>query len=289
MIHLRAHIVVIIIASLTLGSCDSLPFQKTDKAEDDTLLASIDNRKMYYSDIAEMMTAKNPQDSIAQLNQHIESWVKRNVVLNEAEISLPENINIDELVEDYKSSLLVYNYRQYRVKNLLDTLITPIEEKEYYDKNKSQYLLEEPLCMAHIAIVSDDAPKLDRFYKNWKKDDREEIEAYLEQNGSFSLLVDDHWYSVSQLMAYLPQDAFSLKNLEKKGERQKHFEDKEYFVKVIDVIDKHEIPPLSYVREKIRKIIIHNRKKELIDNIEQELYNNYMNANKVKVFTKIKE
>ena len=127
--------------------------------EGDILLASVENRLMYYSDIEGMLTASSAQDSLAQLNAYIEAWLVRNVVLNEAEKKISQDLDIDKLVEDYKSSLLLHNYRQALIQKDLDTIITKAQVKEYYDKNKEQYLLAETICKVRIVKIPDNAKR----------------------------------------------------------------------------------------------------------------------------------
>ena len=281
-----SYILLVLFFGLLNISCDNLLKPKRVVSEDDSLLASIEGRELYLSDIADMISAKDANDSLSQINGLIESWLKRNVILNEAEEKFPDNVDIDKLVEDYKSSLLLHNYRQVLIEKELDTTITSLEEEEYYKQNKDQYLLQDPVCRGRIAQVSEDAPKMEKFYKNWKKNDSIEIIKYLEGRSLFRMEDVDTWYSVNQFMAMLPENEFDAKDFTKSGDLQKHIDDSEYFIKIIELKSKNEVAPLAYVSDNIRKVIIHKRKQQILDNIEKTLYNSYLNANRIKVFDK---
>ncbi len=69
----------------------------------------------------------------------------------------------------------------------------------------------------------------------------------------------------------------------RKGDHTKKVGDTKFYVKVIDVVDKNEIPPLDYIESKIKRIILNNRKKALIKRKKQQLYDQNYNNNKIKI------
>jgi hypothetical protein len=270
------------IGLLLWSGCDQMSKHKVK--EGDILLASVENRNMYYSDVEGMLFASSPQDSLSQLNAFIEAWLTRNVVLNEAEKKISSDLDIDKLVEDYKSSLLLHNYRQSLLQIDLDTNITNAQVEEYYNKNKDQYLLAESICKARIVKIPDNAKRIERFYRNWKKNDTAYIEKYTQENAIFDTKNDESWNTIDHYLSFLPKDKFKTRDFSRKGDIQKHDETFEYFIKVTEFKNQKEIPPLSYVKDQMRKVIINQRKKDLLKKIESDLYQNYLKANKIKVY-----
>ena len=273
-----------ILGLLLWSGCDQMSQRKIQPG--DTLLASVEDKKMYYSDIEGMITSTSAQDSLAQLNAYIEDWLARTVVLREAEKNFPLDLDIDKLVEDYRSSLLVHNYRQSLIQADLDTVITEEQLATYYNEYKDQYLLAQPICKARIVKISDKARRIERFYQNWKKNDSSSIEKYIEENAIFDSKDDDEWHTIDHYLAFLPKNKFRERDFSKKGNIQKHDETFEYFIKVNDTKKMNDIPPLSYVRNQMKKVIINQRKNDLLKNIESGLYQNYLQANKIKVYKK---
>ncbi len=279
---------LVLLATVLVG-CDG--FGKLYKegntvSQDDIILATVEGRNMYLSEVKDMLSANTPSDSLNQLNAYIESWIKRNVVLSEAEINFPENIDINKLVEDYKSSLMLHNYRQVLVEKELDTTVTSEQEIAYYEANKDQYQLKNRICRGRVASIPEDASRMEKFYKNWKKNDSLAINSYLEEHAETRMDNDQVWFRVDEFLSFLPHNSFKSSDLKKKGYLQKNHDNFEHFVKITEVLDQNETAPLSYVKESIRKLIIHQRKKQLLDNIEQNLYQKYLNSNRIKVFTK---
>jgi len=285
----RAPILNFLLIAIFFVSCDnfqSLFKQKRVMADDDSLLAQVEDREMYLSDIGDMIIANTEADSLNQLNTYVESWIKRNVVLSEAENNFPDNIDIDKLVEDYRSSLLLHNYRQVLIEKELNTEVTKEQEAEYYKENREQYRLKSRLCRGRIAIIPETAPRMERFYRNWKRNDTTAISKYLLEHATNNMNEEDIWYTEEEFLSFLPAKAFKSSSFKKPSDLQKNYKDFEYFVKINEVLDQNEIAPLSYVKESIRKVIIHHRKKQILDNIEQNLYQKYLQANRIKVFTK---
>lgn len=284
----RYFIFVFALLGFFLVGCDGIDNffkQKRSIAHDDILLASVEGRDMYLSEVQEMLSAKTQSDSLRQLNSFVESWIKRNVVLTEAEINFPDNIDIKKLVEDYKSSLLLHNYRQVLIEKELDTTVTIEQEKEYYEANKEQYQLQNRICQGRIASIPEKAPQMERFYRNWKKNDSFSISSYLEKHAESRMDDEKMWFTIDEFLLFLPHDSFKAYDFKRAGNLQKNHKDYEYFVKITNVLDQNETAPLSYVKESIRKLIIHKRKKQLLDNIEQNLYQKYLKSNRIKVFT----
>ena len=57
--------------------------------------------------------------------------------MHEAEKNIPAGIEIDQLVEDYKSSLIIHQFEKTVVDNTLDTIISDAELNAYYDENNT--------------------------------------------------------------------------------------------------------------------------------------------------------
>jgi hypothetical protein len=254
--------------------------------EGDILLASVEDRKMYFSDIEGMISATSEQDSLAQINSFIEAWLSKNVVLNEAEKKISKDLDINKLIDDYRSSLILHNYRQALILDNLDTTITKEQEEAYYNLHKEQFLLSEAICKARIVKIPDNAKRIDRFYRNWKKNDTTAVNSYIKENAIFDTSNEDEWHTIDHFLSFLPEGKFQARDFTKKGDIQKHDETFEYFIKVIDMKKQNEIPPFSYVREQMRKVIFNQRKKVLLEEIEKKLYKNYMQSNKIKVYKK---
>ena len=58
----------------------------------------------------------------------------------------------------------------------------------------------------------------------------------------------------------------------------------EYFVKILNYYGENEIPPFDYIEDKINKIILSDRKINLLKNIRQDLYQKGKKNNEFEIF-----
>ena len=97
------------------------------------------------------------------------------------------------------------------------------------------------------------------------------------------MMEEDRWYSVDEILSLLP-DKVSEKDLKSKKILQEAKNGNEYFVKILQYMDKSEDPPLAYVTSNIKKIILHQRKSKLIVKLKEDLYQREINGSKVRIY-----
>ena len=109
----------------------------------DRLIASVYNENLYWSEIQDIIPKDvSAQDSQLYVTGYINRWIKDQLMMREAERNIPKELNLEQLVNDYRKSLIRYNYEKLLVDNYQDSTVTPDELAAYYEKNKSQYPLK---------------------------------------------------------------------------------------------------------------------------------------------------
>lgn len=254
--------------------------------EKDKIVAAVGRQKLYMSELSSLVRPEQPPgDSMTIVTTYMDQWLKRAAVIEEAEKKLSTSIDIERLVADYKASLLLSNYRQHIVQSRLDTSLTQEELAFEYELQRQNFILAEPIVKVRIAKVGRDKPSLNDFMKDWRNDNLQEIRTYCEGYAELYDL-EDEWKSVPYIKALLPEGLIAENTLQSKGSTQKYKSGYEYFVKILEVVDEGEVPPLTYVENKIRDIIIHKRKKSVVAKMEQDIYDKALATNKVKVYEK---
>lgn len=252
---------------------------------DSPVLAEVEDTKLYLDELVEggiLAAAVTPEDSVQIKNAYTQKWIKDQLLISEAEKSLSGDIDIDMLVQDYRESLLLHNYENNLVRDQLDTTITPEQIEAYYNENIDAFHLSESILRCRLAVVDGKKPRLDRFFANWKAENLESIETYLSEHGSMEMMDESKWYSIDEILSILP-DKVNDKDLKSKKTIQEAQDGNEYFVKILEYIDKSEDPPLAYVASNIKKIILHQRKSKLIVKLKEDLYQREINGTKVRI------
>jgi len=268
---------------LLLPACSDGLISKNNQSKK---IAQVGNRTLYQKDLSKVISeGLGSADSLAIVNGYVEQWIRRSVLVTAAEESVGGQLDIEALVASYRSSLLISNYEEQYLSQRLDTLVTATELEEMYQLHKGSFTLASDLYRLHIAAIDAKSRGLETFYKNWQKGDLAKIKMYVADN-AINYKLDSIWISQEVITEYLPEGLFRTKSFKTKAILQKNQAGIEYFVKVLDAIDKGEQPPLAYVKEKLTEIILQKRKKALKQKLESDLYRQALASNKIRVYKK---
>lgn len=280
---LRFSAFIFILTFCFLASCT--PAKKTAE-ENDVELAKVFSKKLFLSELEGMVPeGATPEDSTKIINAEVERWTRETLLMQEAEKNIPADLNIDELVRDYRMSLIRHNYEQFLVETQLDSVILEQEISEYYEKNKEQYQLQSSILRCFLIKVPKSAPNLNHLRSWWKSsnlDDFKKMEDYAIQNADFYMLDKKAWYQQSDLKAQLPNGTSLNPDWDLNQSDENYF----YFLNVLEKKSSKELAPLDYIQDQIKKVILHKRKMVLLDQRKEELYDRETSKNNVKIFTK---
>jgi hypothetical protein len=274
---------VFILSFCFLTSCT--PAEKALE-ENDVELAKVFSKKLFLSELEGMVPdGATPEDSTKIINAEVERWTRETLLMQEAEKNIPADLNIDELVRDYRMSLVRHNYEQFLVETQLDSVISEKEISEYYEKNKEQYQLQSSILRCFLIKVPKSSPNLDQLRSWWRStnvEDFKKMKNYATQNASFYMLKEKTWYQQSNLRTQLPQGSNLNPTQDLNQSDENHF----YFLQVFEKKSRNQLAPLGYIEDQIKKVILHKRKMVLLDQRKEELYDRETSKNNVKIFTK---
>jgi hypothetical protein len=260
-------------------SCDLISL-KTEKFTEDRPIATVYNKNLYKKDIEELLPKGiTKKDSLVVVKGLINSWAKQQLLLAKAEenISGVNSEEIESLVNDYKKSLYINGYKERLIKQQLDTIVNEQEIDLYYQKNKENFKLnEELLQFDYIHFGKDflDKEETIKNFKSTKEEDREDLERHLLNFKSYRLQ-DSTWVPFSSLQKKVPP--FQVETKQNLLKISKYIQKEDslgvYLVAVKNKLLKNATAPLTFVSPRIKQIILHKRKLELIREIEKTLIN----------------
>jgi hypothetical protein len=222
------------------------------------------------------------------VNAYVEKWVRENLLMHEAEKNVPRDLNIDELVRDYRASLIRHNYEKLLVELQLDSLITPDELNAYYEENKDQYRLKNMILRCYLIKVPRDIEDLSTLQKLWKSKseaDYKMLVDFCSVNASFYLLNDSIWHDLPDIAFYLPNDYLTSSNAYANRDYNTTDDKFRYFLRIFETKAENENPPLSYIEGQATKVILHKRKIKLLEEKKEEMYERELRRNNVKIYT----
>lgn len=252
------------------------------------LLARVYNKSLYIKDLEGMFPpGTSAYDSSLITNAYTQRWVRDAVLLYEAENNLPKDLNIDRLVRDYRSSLVRNNYEQVLLEQLMETEISKEELANFYDKNKIQYQLDNPILKANVVVV----PKiisvrdsLKYLWKNATDDNLARLKNICEEYELAHILDGSKWNEWENLAIYLPRN-ISFEEFSRKG-KDFSIQDGEFdvWVKILDSKKPQEIPPIEYVEEQLKRMLLLSRKTKLLEEKKEDMFDIAKRKGQIEIF-----
>ena len=276
----------ILFCIFTLTSCDYIKLQERD-APTSEIIAIVNTDKLFKEDLKDFLPRNiSREDSLILVKSFIQDWAVKKLLLDAAaNNNTQESLkNINNLVQDYKESLLINNFKEALIKQQLDTIISDDEVEAYYLINNENFKLNEVLVKSRYlyfdaSIIN--KKEIVKFFKSEEIEDAEELER---QQLSFKMyqLNDSIWTELDKILLKLP---FSKEKLLKKSKFiQKQDSLGLYLVAIKDVLRRNDIAPLSYIKPTIKEMILHKRKIELIRDIEKIIVKDATKNNNFKIY-----
>ncbi len=258
------------------------------KNDNDKLVAKVFNKSLFQSELQELIGAETaPEDSIQIAKAYIEKWVRDAVLMHEAEKYVPKDLNIDDLVRDYRASLIRHNYEKLLVKTQLDSLINQTELEQYYEKNREQYKLKNPALQCHFIKMAKDTKGWDEAKSWWKEEEDDSFKKLLDfcsRNAEVYLLDENIWYNLSDISSYLPKGKLTSSNYQSKKDIKIDDDEYDYLLNTFNSVPTGEYAPLEFVKDQATKVILHQRKTRLLEDVKEDMYDKESQSNNVKIF-----
>lgn len=278
-------LISVVFSTLLFPSCE------TFTADEGLVIAKAYDKVLYFEDIKNDMPKNvSPEDSLSYLKTITNDWVKRNVLLRKAEQNLSnEEKNVRKMVEDYKSSLLIFRYQNNYIKRHLDTVVTLEHLEEYYSKHESEFKLEENVVLPIYVKIPKNAKDrwaIRSIYKLEDDDNVAKTENMVLKNGG-EYYNEDNWESfeglVNDINYKLPYKAEDFLKYHKTIESSDSLY--VYYVALKDYKLIGDTPPVTFIANKLKNIVINKRRIKLIKSLENKVYSEIENDVNIQVLT----
>ena len=179
-----------------------------------TPLVELDGRFLYYDEVqAVLPLSLSAADSAAFVEQYKLNWLKEVLLMDKASRNIPNNAEIDRLVENYRKSLIAHTYQQELINQKLADEVTEDDLLAYYDAHQSLFKAERPLLKGLFIKVPLTAPQLSqlrRWYKDTTQVAVENLEKYSLQHAVKYEYFYDKWVSIGDILDWVPYDEDEL-------------------------------------------------------------------------------
>jgi hypothetical protein len=282
-IHLN-RLIIILLVFLTAG-CSGFFRKKTERT-----LARVQDDYLYESDLQGVIPGGTaPKDSSVLAKNFINSWVRQRLIIHQAEKNLTsEQMDFTHQLENYRNSLVIYEYENALVKQKLDTIILEDEIETYYDANHQNFLLKDNIVQFQYVKLPLRSPKISQFKKLLRSDesvDKTRLAEQCEQFAADYFLDDQNWLLFNDVLKQIPIRTYNQEEF-LQNHREVEYQDSMfvYLVRFRDFKIKEGVSPLSFEKERIRNIILNKRKIDLITKMHDDLYEKAVKNNDFEVY-----
>lgn len=277
--------VCIIIAALLISSCSF--YESVVKGDK---VAQIGRAALYKTDIEKVVPKGiSAADSANLAKQYIDSWAIKQLMLQKAEEQLPKvEKDVAQLLEDYRTQLLVFRYENKYIEERLDTLVSDKEMEEYYSAHTYSFIGKNGVFKGRLVKMQNSSPNLQVMRKLAKERDIEKLEA-LEQlafNSAYKYSdYNNGWVDLNIVAKDVGVPLEQLQQVLKKEKLAAEIKDTVYtnVLQILEYIPAGETTPLEYNSAKIKEIIISRRKQELLSNLQRDILQDALGNNKLKI------
>ena len=225
-----------------------------------------------------------PEDSILAAEHFIRVWINDHLLYDIAQKNIIDKKAIDQLVENYRRSLIIYQYQEDLVDEKLGKNIAEQELRKYYEENKELFILDKPLIKGLFLRVPIEAPDIDKARAWCKKPSAASInnlEKYsVQYAGSFDVF-ENKWLDLNESMNTYPNPpTLPKKNTFYEQHDSKYY----YFLNTSDCLLPGDNAPFQYVETIVKELVINRKRIEFLQKAEDGLYNKALGNGQIKYY-----
>ncbi len=268
--------------TLLILSCSNI---NNDNSND--LIARAGENFLYQNDLPSFSSR---QDSLLRYKNFVELWAKEKLLydLSLTNLSQSKKNELDLLIEKFKIDLYINSYKDLIVNSRIDSIVTNEEIESYYNANIDNFTLNETLLKyRYLKVPSDNINinRIRRYIQRLSNDDRDFLDSL---NFQFAELKvnDSVWFAERDVISSIEFINQTNKSNFIRVNRLYEIKDDQYinYFIVKDLLKSGNIPPLSYLYDRIKLNIINQRKIDLIKNINKEILNDALKSSKYEIY-----
>lgn len=253
-------------------------------------VARVKGDYLYESDLKGIVpSGTSAKDSVTLIRNYIENWIRQKLIIRQAEANLTtDQMNFTKQLENYKNSLIIFEYENALIRQKLDTLVPEEEIESYYDLNQNNFLLKDNIVQIQyvkLSLKSGNIKPIRMLLISDKPEDRTRLAELCEKYAADYFLDDQNWLPFSEVLKQIPIRTY---NQEEFLKNHRNLESQDslfvYLVRVKDFKIKESISPLVLEKQKIRDIILNKRKIELIGRMQEDLYQMGLKNNEFEMY-----
>jgi hypothetical protein len=271
---------------LLLFTIQFLACSKNNSKPDDAV-ARVNDKYLSFEDLHNVIPPNlSKEDSVVFVENYITRWIKKELIIKQAQLNLTEEDEIEQQVEEYRNTLYIYKYQQNFIIQRLDSIVNDAELKDYYKQYSKEFILDKNLVKSIFVKINKTTPNLLKV-KNYLYSKKDENIIMLEElckesNAEYSY--DENWNYFESIISKTPlkiDDEKSFITTNKIVETQDSLY--KYFLKITDYKLKGDTIPLDMIKSDIKNLVLNKRKLNLIKDMEKSIYESALNKGEFEI------
>lgn len=261
-----------LILTAFLSTCQE---KKEDKGE---IIVSVYGKNLYKTDLENIFyEGISYNDSVLRSKVYIDKWIRNQLLVRQAENNLsPEQLDFSYKIEEYRNSLVINKYETELINQNLDTEITDDQIYEYYTNNSDEFRLNRDIVKIAAVTLPNDCKNKWIFTKLFRDYDSLMVDSVAHMADTYALSYDmdmDKWHNFDEIA-----DMYGIQT----NDNGTFLNENKYYI--VNGNETHtlirfceyklvgDVSPCEIETDKIRYIILTNRKKDLLKKLNDDLY-----------------
>jgi len=203
-INLLKQVAVLLLLAGFAGACENI-----ENNEGTTPVVRVGEEVLTTNDLKKVLPDDvNDEDSAALADDYVNRWVRNKLFLRQAESNLTEEEkDVSQLLDEYRTSLLVNIYQQKMLEQKYSPLLSNEEIEEYYNEMQDNFTLQENIIRGLILKLPLDAPNISevrRWCRSADSEDLVQLDRYSAQHARLYHAFLDKWTPFQRINASLP-------------------------------------------------------------------------------------
>lgn len=218
----------------------------------------------------------DPKDA-SEYKTFLEDWCENEVLKAEMKTEYPEDWELIRLrSESFSGELARLYLDEIELKKDLDTIVKEQEIKDYYESHKDEFVLHDYIVKAlYLKIPAGIDYQTEEVHLNYLlKNDKDlmKVNSYAKLYAENFYFNDSTWEYFGEVAKDFPVTKYNIDNIVL-NRTKTYFSDDNftYFVNIIDYKLKDEAPPIDFLRNEIKNIIVANRLQVLREKNESKM------------------
>lgn len=276
----------VILVFISVVSCKK---ENVDTDMSKTPVVTVNNETLYKAELDDAVPRNlSAEDSTEVAQSYIKMWINTKLVYNKAKQNIVNKEEIDQLVEDYRKSLIINSFQEQLIREHFSKAVKDKELEAYYEKNKDKIKLKENIVKGLFLKVPVDSKELANFQKWYKQTNDaavENIEKKRLQNAVGYEYFYNDWVSFSSMSENIP---LSIDNEEQFLKTNKNIEVRDSsFVYLLNIKEYKLIgseAPFDYVKNHLMEIYIEQQRSDYLKQVQDDLYKKAVSDDEIKFY-----